>query len=160
MSQIKDCIKYFQDAFRARNWTVFGGQLNPDNVVIGETKNFASYDLENDFPRIETLIWHMRGEEYEGTLARRRILVLQVAGYIYREKEDITEDDFFKICDFADEISQEVYNSHVARRIGNCPCSGFDYIDPFPIMDIEDEINEQITTVIYEFSIKLNVPNP
>ena len=158
MSQLRDCVKYFQDTFRARNWKTL--TVKPENIIIGETKNFISYDLDNDFPRIETLIWHSHGREYEGTLARRRILTLQVGASIYREKENIEEEDFFKICDFGDEIAEEVYNSHVARRLGDSPCEGFDYIGAYPIMNIEDELGEQITTVIYQFDINLCVKNP
>ncbi|MHA1790278.1 MAG: hypothetical protein ACTSXT_13780 [Candidatus Helarchaeota archaeon] len=154
-SQIVQLLKYFQEKLKAHTFDVFSSKLNSNNVIIGETQVFDELS-EDSFPRTELFIWKRTGvDEQEGYASRRKMVTLQLVGYIYRKKSNLTESDYYLALNYIEELENIVFGANADRAQGNYPCNGFYQIMHNPTMYMAAEIGEQITTVILEFEIMI-----
>jgi hypothetical protein len=153
----KNIVKYFQDSFKNHTFVSVG---NVPVVMVGETADFLALcdkhragDIQ--FPRIETLVWKGNGSGYSGNMSRDGNLILQVAGYTYRDYSDLTEDDYYELVDWIEEIEDLVFKSNLDRKEGILE-DGFMQVHPFQSFDVETELFGNVGAVLINFGIQIS----
>ena len=155
-SNFVQIVKFYQELFRSHSFDSLGGAgLTSTNVIIGET--FDWLRIKNNpaqFPRIELLVWKKWGDGPVNTTDRDERNILQLGCYLQRANKDLTEQDYYDIMNFLDEIEGLVISRALASRIAGTPiCEDFLNMDYFPELDIEGEIFKNVASGIFQFTI-------
>lgn len=149
--------KYYLNKFEENQFDEVGF-LDQENVIIGETYDWT-HMKDEDFPRLEMLIWKKVGIGEDDNVSRSEHVIFQVGAYTFRDKINFRKDDYFQIFNWGAEIERLVFQANVDRVLGNMPCPGFLRVEAYPDMDIEGSIDQYIAECKFQFSILLTKAN-
>lgn len=121
------------------------------NVKIGDSLDIFSLPDEN-FPRFEIRPTRDLGNGYES----QRNLKLQydfvIVGFLRRPSDEITETDIKNVVAFGEKTRALIYEFNDDTQLDKTqPSPGFDYMDDYPVLDMDFEIMEKTSVIIFTF---------
>lgn len=150
-------LKYFLEKLRATNFEDIGF-LNRENIIIGETFDWRGKSIEY-YPRIELLLSSFNGLGEVTNVSRDEAWIFQVGIFLYRDKINFTDEDYFNILNFGKRVKNVFYMANRERQIDDLPCPNFLKVNGYPQMDIEGELYKQVASCLLQITVEVTASN-